>query len=548
MKTRRPANKNVLFIMCDQLRFDYLSCYGHPTLHTPHIDQLAATGVRFTQAYAQSPICGPSRMSFYTGRYVRSHGSTWNNTPLRVGEMTLGDHLKPLGVSTVLCGKTHMQADVAGMRRLGIDPESAVGRHIAECGFEVWDRLDGLHPDGARRPSHYDAYLKGLGYDGVNPWHEWANAARGEDGAALPGWLLSHAGKPARIAEAHSETPYTTGRAMAYIEQAGDRPWCLHVSYIKPHWPYIVPAPYHALYGADEVAPALRHACEREDAHPVLAAYHRHRFSQVFNRPGVRETVIPAYMGLVKQIDDQIGRLMAFMARSGRLADTLVVFTSDHGDYLGDHWLGEKELFHEQSVKIPLIIVDPSKAADGTRGSACEALVEAIDLAPTFVDFLGGRVPTHILEGHSLLALIRRGRKGRGGKNEVRDFVISEYDFSARKARKMLGRAARDCRLIMIYDGRYKLVHAEGFRPMLYDLAADPQEFHDLGGNAEYGEARARLNGYLLAWLSRHHNRVTISDRDIEARAGGEFFRGIYIGFWDQDDLDEAQRDGEGGN
>ena len=115
--------KNILFIMCDQLRWDYLSCYGHPRLKTPNIDALAARGVRFTRAYVQSPICGASRMSTYTGRYVQSHGAAWNGFPLKVGEMTMGDYLRPLGMRTALVGKTHMEADVEGMQRLGIDPE-----------------------------------------------------------------------------------------------------------------------------------------------------------------------------------------------------------------------------------------------------------------------------------------------------------------------------------------------------------------------------------------------------------------------------------------
>ena len=114
--------KNILFIMCDQLRFDYLSCAGHPALKTPNIDALAAKGVRFTRAYVQSPVCGASRMSFYTGRYVQSHGAAWNGFPLKVGEMTMGDYLRALGVRTVLIGKTHMQPDTEGMERLGIDP------------------------------------------------------------------------------------------------------------------------------------------------------------------------------------------------------------------------------------------------------------------------------------------------------------------------------------------------------------------------------------------------------------------------------------------
>ncbi len=119
--------KNILFIMCDQLRWDYLSCAGHKALHTPNIDALAARGVRFTRAYVQSPVCGPSRMSFYTGRYMRSHGANWNRFPLRVGEPTLGTHLQALGVRNVLVGKTHMQADTEGMARLGVDPKSVIG-------------------------------------------------------------------------------------------------------------------------------------------------------------------------------------------------------------------------------------------------------------------------------------------------------------------------------------------------------------------------------------------------------------------------------------
>ena len=144
--------RNVLWIMADQLRWDYLSCYGHPTLETPHIDGLAARGVRFQRAYVQSPICGSSRMSYYTGRYCRSHGATWNGFPLRIGEPTLGDHLRSLGVRPVIVGKTHMVPDVKGMEWLGIDPKSPIGVTVAECGFEPYERDDGLHPNGPYNP------------------------------------------------------------------------------------------------------------------------------------------------------------------------------------------------------------------------------------------------------------------------------------------------------------------------------------------------------------------------------------------------------------
>ena len=380
--------------MCDQLRFDYLGCTGHPSIRTPNIDALAAKGVRFDRTYVQSPICGPSRMSTYTGRYVRSHGALWNGHPLRVGEMTLGDHLRPLGVRTVLCGKTHMSADLVGMERLGIDPNSERGTLMREGGFEIWDRNDGVVPDGAKKqPSHYNKYLNDAGYEGPNPWHTSANSGRDEDGALLSGWLLKHASEPAEVAEEDSETPYITTRAIEFMEQAKDESWCLHLSYIKPHWPYIVPEPYHDMYGFEDVLPANRDEAERENPHPLMQGYYDYRYSKAFSRDGVREAVIPAYMGLITQIDDQIGRVMQYLDESGQAEDTMIVFTSDHGDYLGDHWLGEKELFHDPSSRIPLIVVDPSKEADPTRGTVSTSLVEAIDVVPTILDYFDGNLP-----------------------------------------------------------------------------------------------------------------------------------------------------------
>jgi arylsulfatase A-like enzyme len=145
------------------------------------------------------------------------------------------------------------------------------------------------------------------------------------------------------------------------------RPWCLHLSYIKPHWPYIVPAPYHALYGGDDVLPVRRSEQERRDPHPVYQAFMDLRVSRNFSRDEVRARVIPAYMGLIKQIDDQLGVLFRFLDERGLSDGTMIVFTSDHGDYLGDHWLGEKDLFHDCSAKIPLIIADPRHQAECER-------------------------------------------------------------------------------------------------------------------------------------------------------------------------------------
>ena len=530
--------KNVLFIMCDQLRWDYLSCTGHPHLHTPHIDRLAERGVLFDRTYVQSPICGPSRMSFYTGRYASSHGSTWNNIPLKVGEMTLGDHLRPLGVRTALCGKTHMTADVEGMRRLGLAPDSTIGALVSECGFEPYEREDGLHPDGPRyaRNEAYDAFMKERGWPDENPWQTVANSAEDDDGNILSGWFMDNADKPARAADEESETPYITSRAMDFIREAGDTPWCLHLSYIKPHWPYIVPAPYHDMYGPETHLDPVRSEAERADPHPVYGAFMEERVSRAFCDDGTRTRVLTAYMGLIKQIDDQIGRLMGFLDDQGITDDTMIVFTSDHGDYLGDHWMGEKELFHDASARIPLIVVDPRPEADATRGVKSSALVEAIDVVPTILNYFDGEDVPHIIEGKSLQPILH------GQLDSLRDFAVSEYDYSMRNVRKRLGVSVQDAKLTMLFDGRWKYTFAEGFRPMLFDLETHPDEFVDLGGDPTYADELTRLEKLFFGWSRRTSQRTTRSDAWIAARdpSLGEAKAGILIGYRNETELHEV--------
>ncbi|MEM6759574.1 MAG: sulfatase-like hydrolase/transferase [Pseudomonadota bacterium] len=517
---------NILFVMYDQLRFDYLSCAGHPHLHTPNFDRVAAMGVRFSNAYVQSPICGASRMCFYTGRYVSSHGAAWNNFPLRVGEHTLGDHLRAAGMDCWLIGKTHMRVDAAGMARLGLSPDSEIGARQAEAGFDVWIRDDGLWaqgPDGFydEKRSPYNEYLKQNGYAAENPWASFANAGVDEHGDIASGWMFDNADKPANIDAQHSETPWLTQRAIDFIDQAQGS-WCAHVSYIKPHWPYIVPAPYHNMFGANHVSAAMRHAVEREHPQPVFGAYMNNRIAQAFQTDEVRNKVIPAYMGLIKQCDDQLGVLFDHLEATGQLDQTMIVLTSDHGDYLGDHWLGEKDLFHDPSVKVPMIIYDPRREADSTRGTVCDALVEAIDLVPTFIEVAGGTPPDHIVEGRSLIPWLH------GDQPLWRNYVISEFDYSATAQGVKLGLDPKDCRLFMVFDGRFKLTHAEGgLRPMLFDLASDPEEFYDLAKTSEHGDTLARLYGYLAQWGRRCNQRVTISDDDIRAKRGKSLRKGI---------------------
>ncbi|RZO37727.1 MAG: phosphonate monoester hydrolase [Rhodospirillaceae bacterium] len=521
--------RNILFIMCDQLRYDYLSCNGHPHLDTPHIDGLAAKGVNFVNAFVQSPLCGPSRMSYLTGRYVHSHGATWNGVPLSVGQTNIGDFMRPHGLRCALVGKTHMEPDADGMTRLGVDKMSSLGVLTSECGLEPVERDDGLWPDKLVDPNYaYNDFLKSKGYDGDNPWHDWANAAEGPNGEILSGWYLSSNHLPARVREEDSETPYMTGRAIEFMEAQGDHPFLLHLSYIKPHWPYIVPAPYHNMHGHNQILPPVRSDAERDNAHPVLEAHMKHPESLNFSIDNVRDNVMPAYMGLIKQIDEQMGRLFSWMEDAGRMDDTMIVFTSDHGDYLGDHWLGEKEMLHECSIRVPMIVYDPDTAADSTRGTKDETLVESLDMIPTFLDAFGGLVDKeHLLEGESLLPTMRGAQEV-----ELRDAVFAEIDYSFKPARKYTGKEPAEARGFMIRTYRWKYLLWEGYRSQLFDLENDPNEFDDLGESADHANIRAELHERLFRWLRTRATRITISEEAVRHRTGGAPKQGIIIGEW----------------
>jgi arylsulfatase A-like enzyme len=195
--------------------------------------------------------------------------------------------------------------------------------------------------------------------------------------------------------------------------------------------------------------------------------------------------------------------------------------------------MGEKDLFHEQSAKIPLIVIDPSASADATRGSACNALVEAIDLAPTFIEYFGGTPPDHILEGRSLMPLLR------GEKPTWRDVVFSEYDYAMQEVRLKLNQPIERCRLFMVFDGRWKYIHASGYRPMLYDLQSDPLEFADRGEDPACADVIARLQAALFDWALHPKGHITTSNAKIASYAGGQMQikGGILIGIWDEAEL-----------
>jgi arylsulfatase A-like enzyme len=514
--------KNILFIMSDQLRADYLGCNGHPHLKTRNIDALAAKGVNFTRAYVQAPVCGPSRMSTYTGRYVSSHGATWNKSPIRVDELTMGAALQAEGLRSALVGKSHIVVDPETRTRLGCAEDTL----LAQGGFEPVVRDDGVHRDGnVSLDLAYNAYLRTQGYEGDNPWHSHANSVEGGNGEVLSGWQFRNSNKPARVAEAHSETAYMTDRALEFIEGQGDDPWFLHLSYIKPHWPYIAPAPYHDMYRSVQVPPARKTNTEKANPHPIAQVLMDISDSQAFAHEETRQAVIPTYMGLVQQIDDHIGRVLDLLERMGRMEDTLIVFTSDHGDHLGDHWLADKGMFYEQATRVPLIIYDPR--AEATRGTANDTLVEAIDLFPTFLDAIGAPVPYHRLEGESLLPLIL------GDETETqRAAVFSEMDYGFIETREALSLPVDRAMGRMVCTKKWKYVHFDTLPPQLFDLQDDPDEFNDLGADPGYASAREEMKAMLFDWCMARKTRVTVDDESVASWLSAGKKKGIAKSSW----------------
>ena len=465
-------------------------------------------------------------MSYYTGRTMSSHGATWNRVPLNIGEVTLGEYLANTGRSLALAGKTHVIVDDRGIERMNlIARNSELAARFATGHFVELDRYDGHHEPG--KESGYPAYLRAHGYDSARPWSDFVISVEDDRLQPHSGWKMRNVHWPARVAEQHSETAYMTDQAIRHIEHEGDTPWALHLSYVKPHWPYVAPRPYHNLYSLDQCLPLQRRHTELADAHPVLRAYREQEECANFAREEVSNKIRPVYQGLIQQIDDHLGRLFDTLEKLGRFDDTLIVFCADHGDFLGDHWLGEKELFYDTVQRVPMIVYDPSPRADGTRGTCEQRFMSNIDIVPTVLDALSLPGCNERIEGRSLLPLTRGEPV-----TDWREFVVSELDYSFRQARLTLGRQPGECRGWMVRNARWKYVHWLGYRPQLFDLASDPHEYADLGADREYEPIRQVMHRHLGEWMAESKTRVTLSDERVRETTNNHKSKGVFFGEW----------------
>jgi len=504
--------KNILFIMVDQMRADCLSLVGHPLVETPNLDWLAGRGAYFPNTYVQTAVCGPSRMCFYTGRYTHAHRSYWNDVPLPHDEETLGTRLRREGIQAVLCGKTHHVPDyLTQEHHPDIDLTHYAGFEPWEVN-EFWGDSDPTLSKEAGTSNHWMHQLQQKGYD--LPFDNPMMAAfqvQTPDGTRN-GWRFENTRYPTVIRKEDSDTAFLTDRAISFVEQAGEEPWLLHLSYLKPHWPNVAPAPYHAMYDPAGVPPPIRHPAELDDPHPLLEPFRRERRSLPFDNETTWREMRATYYGLITEIDANLGRLFDTLRKQGRFEDTMIIFVSDHGEYMGDHWLFEKELFYESAIRVPLIVFDPDTAADSHRGQVVERFVESVDIVPTCLEAFGMASAPEV-QGRSLRPFLH-GKTPSGW----RDAVFADWDFRFYQIADELGIPAKKCRAWMIRDERYKYIHFNGLPDMLFDLSADPHELRNLADDPNMKEVIYEYLIRLINW--RQSSEDNSRGAYLEARLG----------------------------
>ena len=328
----------------------------------------------------------------------------------------------------------------------------------------------------------------------------------------MPGWK-GPGTPPTRYKAEDSDTAFLTDEVLAYLSVQADRPWFIHLSYLQPHPPLIAPEPYNTAYDPAAVpAPVRAPSIDEEGAqHPWLAYRLRKQFERgkidhvrqlsllsEEDHPRLRAT----YYGLISAVDAQVGRLIEQLKASGAYDNTLIIFTSDHGDQLGDHWLYGKEGYFDEAFHIPLIVRDPSAEADSSRGAVVEQFTENVDVMPTILSWLGLDILRQC-DGHSILPWLRGAVPA-----DWRSEVHWEFDFRDVDAEASLGLQMDQCTLNVIRDRRYKYVHFTGLPPLLFDLQEDPHAFRNLAGDTAHAPRALEYAQKMLSWRMNHDERT----------------------------------------
>ncbi|MBV9993098.1 MAG: alkaline phosphatase family protein [Alphaproteobacteria bacterium] len=485
----RTGPLNVLFITADQWRGECLSALGHPMVKTPHLDALAGEGVLFKNHFANAAPCGPSRASLHTGMYLQNHRSGTNGTPLDSRHTNWAKEVAKAGYDPVLFGYTDTSIDPRG-----VDED------------DPWLRtyegpLPGIRPVVmmGERPQSWVDWLDARGFETPGDIR-YAYSMRGpgpdyEDGAAVP--------KPSLYPVEADDTTFLVERCMDYIRSV-QGPFMAHLSILRPHPPFIAPEPYNAMYDPEDVPGFVRAATPEEEGaqHPWLA----HQLSRKLFRAPANEKKLrrlkAVYYGLMSEVDAAIGRVIACLKETGHWDDTLVVFTSDHGEQMGDHWLLGKCGYFDASYRIPLIVRDPRQAG----GQVVEHFTENVDVMPTLLEALGLHVPVQC-DGMALTPFL----DGRGAPRNWRTEAHWEFDFrnpANDAAERQLGLTLHQCSMNVIRGPRYKYVHFTKLPPLFFDLERDPNEFVDRSRDPDYLPLVLEHAQKLLSWRMNHDEQT----------------------------------------
>jgi len=477
---------NVLFIICDQLRADHLGYAGNPVVKTPHIDALAASGTVFDQARVNNPVCMPNRSTIMTGRMPSAHGVIFNDRSLELNTNTFVAQLRDAGWRTALIGKSHLQHGESrnavsdfgkaagrtspfakGWDTIEHDERYEHGETVAPDDFYGFSEIQLTLGHGAQVGAHHYQWAREQGIS-----HEVLRAGLDPDYEGVirrPEWWQLHA---APYPEEIHSTNYVTERTIDFIErsEADDDPWMAWCSFPDPHHPMAPPEPWFTRHDPNDIElPSTFHDPGNDWAPHLhllrsLDPSRKQWVSPFGPTPDLARAAIAATYGMIEYIDAGIGRILAALDRLDATDDTIIVFTSDHGDMMGDHGLMLKLIMHfEGCLRVPLII-----SAPGRQPARTSSLAASIDLPHTLLD-LCGVAEYQGMQGTSLAPILDDPLA------HVRDTVFVEDDFPAAETGAPLPLKTRT---VVTVTHRYS--RDSNGHETLYDLEHDPDELINL--------------------------------------------------------------------
>lgn len=480
---------NILFITADQWRGEALGVAGNRLTRTPNIDALAADGAAFLNHWSNAAPCSPARACLYTGLYQMTNRVVRNGTPHAHRFDNVALAARRVGFSPTLFGYTDQSADPTVVP--AGDPRLLTYEGVLP-GFDVRVRL----------PEDEKAWLSWLRARGVDfPTRDLAHRPVRDLGT------ISNA--PPGYSADQTQTAFLADEFIRWLGEQ-DTPWFAHLSFLRPHPPFIVPAPYNTMYAPEDVGPFRRAATPAEEGavHPLvdfmLRATQMEHFVEGATGPVAQlsdaefRQIRATYYGMISEVDAQLGRVFEAIKTADAWDDTLVIFTSDHAEMAGDHYGLGKGGFHDQSQHVPLVIRDPRSTS---RGIAISAFTEAVDIYPTMLEAMGSE-PQHVSDGRALTPWLNGVAPKRW-----RDAAHWEFDFrdvAFQLVERATGLSSVDLNLAVVRTAKWKYVHFAALPPLLFDLETDPDNLHNLAEEPAHLAVRLEMAERLLSWRARH--------------------------------------------